>query len=63
MSKMSELALEIEDMYYQEYLDVAQIAKKIGLPTEDISAFINELDQQNEYDGLEHVAEKHKTWY
>ena len=31
MSKMAEMAAEIEDMYYDDNLDVHQIAKKTGL--------------------------------
>ena len=50
MSKMAELALEIEDMYFDEHLDIWEIAKLTGLPAEDIRGFIDEMKEQDEYD-------------
>ena len=59
MSKMAEMAAEIEDMFYDENLDVHQIAKLTGLPHEDIERYINELcDTSNEpFDGFNSDAE------
>ena len=50
MSKMAELAMEIEDMYFDEHLDIWEIAKLTGLPAEDIRGFIDEMKEQDEYD-------------
>ena len=50
MSKMAELALEIEDMYFDEHLDIREIAKRTGFPAEDIAAYIDEMKEQDEYD-------------
>jgi len=50
MSKMAELALEIEDMYFDEHLDIHEIAKRTGFPAEDIAAYIDEMKEQDEYD-------------
>lgn len=50
MSKMAELALEIEDMYFDEHLDIPEIAKRTGFPVEDITAYIDEMKEQDEYD-------------
>ena len=59
MSKMAEMAEEIEDMFYDENLDEHQIAKRTGLPFEDIARYINELcDTSNEpFDGFNSDAE------
>ena len=61
MSKMAEMAAEIEDMYYDDNLDVHQIAKKTGLQAEDISAYIDEINNSPEddesWDGFNSDAE------
>ena len=61
MSKMAEMAAEIEDMYYDDNLDVHQIAKKTGLQAEDISAYIDEMNNSPEddepWDGFNSDAE------
>ena len=61
MSKMAEMAAEIEDMYYDDNLDVHQMAKKTGLPAEDISAYIDEINNSPEddesWDGFNSDAE------
>jgi len=50
MSKMAEMAAEIEDMYFDDNLDIWEIAKLTGLPAEDIRGFIDEMKEQDEYD-------------
>jgi len=50
MSKMAELALEIEDMYFDERLDISEIAKRTGFPVEDITAYFDEMKDYDEYD-------------
>ena len=59
MSKIAEMAAEIEDMYYDDNLDVHQMAKKTGLPAEDISAYIDEINERDLelYDGFNSDAE------
>ena len=61
MSKIAEMAAEIEDMYYDDNLDVHQIAKKTGLQAEDISAYIDEMNNSPEddepWDGFNSDAE------
>ena len=61
MSKMAEMAAEIEDMYYDDNLDVHQIAKKTGLQAEDISAYIDEINNSpvddESWDGFNSDAE------
>ena len=61
MSKMAEMAAEIEDMYYDDNLDVHQMAKKTGLQAEDISAYIDEINNSPEddesWDGFNSDAE------
>ena len=61
MSKIAEMAAEIEDMYYDDNLDVHQIAKKTGLQAEDISAYIDEINNSPEddepWDGFNSDAE------
>ena len=50
MSKMAELALEIEDMYFYEHLDIPEIAKRTSFPVEDITAYFDEMKDYDEYD-------------
>ena len=50
MSKMAELALEMEDMYFDERLDISEIAKRTGFPVEDITAYFDEMKDYDEYD-------------
>ena len=51
MSKMAELALEIEDMYLGELrLNILEIAKRIGLSPEDVTAYIDEMREYDKYD-------------
>jgi DNA-binding transcriptional regulator LsrR (DeoR family) len=50
MSKMAELALEIEDMYFDEHLDIPEIAKVTGLSVEDITSYFDEMKEQDECD-------------
>ena len=60
MSKMAEMAMEIEDMFYDDNLDAHQIAKRTGLPAEDIVAFIDEMleiPEDEPYDGFNSDAE------
>ena len=50
MSKMAELALEIEDMYFDEHLNIPEIAKRTGLSADDIAAYIDEMREYDKYD-------------
>ena len=50
MSKMAELALEIEDMYFDELLNIPEIAKRTGLSADDIAAYIDEMREYDKYD-------------
>lgn len=50
MSKMAELAMEMEDMYFDERLDISEIAKRTGFPVEDITAYFDEMKDYAEYD-------------
>ena len=50
MSKMAELALEIEDMYFDEHLNIPEIAKRTGLSADDIAAYIYEMREYDKYD-------------
>ena len=53
MSKMAELALEIEDMYLGELrLNILEIAKRIGLSPEDVTAYIDEMREYDKCDPL-----------
>ena len=45
MSKMAEMAAEIEDMYYDLNLDPHQIAKLTGFPVENVAAYINDVNR------------------
>ena len=62
MSKMAEMALEIEDMFYDDNLDAHQIAKLLGLPAENVAAYIDEMknsssDTDEPWDGFNSDAE------
>lgn len=62
MSKMAEMAAEIEDMYYDDNLDAHQIAKRTGLQVEDVAAFIDEMlvhgiPEDEPWDGFNSDAE------
>ena len=60
MSKMAEMAMEIEDMFYDDNLDAHQIAKRTGLPAEDVAAFIDEMleiPEDEPFDGFNSDAE------
>ena len=62
MSKMAEMAMEIEDMFYDDNLDAHQIAKRTGLQVEDVAAFIDEMlvhgiPEDEPFDGFNSDAE------
>jgi len=60
MSKMAEMAAEIEDMFYDDNLDAHQIAKLTGLPAEDIAAYIDKIlriPEDEPWDGFNSDAE------
>ena len=60
MTKMAELAMEIEDMFYDDNLDAHQIAKLTGLPAEDIAVFLGVMlgiPEDEPYDGFNSDAE------
>ena len=50
MSKMAELAQQIEDMYFDEHLNIPEIAKRTGLSADDIAAYIDEMREYDKYD-------------
>ena len=52
MSRMSELAMEVEDMFY-EGASVKEIANRLGLPASMIKPFIKELKKTNEFSNQE----------
>ena len=62
MSKMAEMAAEIEYMYFDDNLDIWEIAKLTGLPAEDIRGFIDEMKEQDEYDEMKEQDEYDEPW-
>ena len=52
MSRMSELAMEVEDMFY-EGANVKEIANRLGLPASMIKPIIKELQKANEFSNQE----------
>jgi hypothetical protein len=45
MSKMAELAAEVEDMFFHEEMSYAAIQHRTGLPYADIKAYIVQVSQ------------------
>ena len=59
MSKMADLALEIEEMYYEQGMPISEIAKVVPLSIEDIAEFVAdmEIDRDREDDQFNSDAE------
>ena len=59
MSKMAELAVEIENLYFDERMSFADIEKRTGLPYANIEAYLKDLDPDSEesWDGFNSDAE------
>jgi hypothetical protein len=50
MSKIADLALEIEEMYYEQGMPISEIAKVVPLSIEDIAQFIADMEYDREQD-------------
>lgn len=48
MSRMSEIAMEVEDLFY-EGCNVKEIANRLGLPASMVKPMIKELQKSNEF--------------
>ena len=46
MSIMSELAVEIENLYFDEGLDIDTIAVRVNWPTEQVRFYVREKEQE-----------------
>ena len=57
MSKMADLALEIEEMYYEQGMPISEIAKVVPLSIEDIAEFVADMEIDREQDQFNSDAE------
>ena len=57
MSKMADLALDIEDMYYEQGMPISEIAKVVPLSIEDIAEFVADMEIDREQDQFNSDAE------
>jgi hypothetical protein len=57
MSKMADLALDIEDMYYEQGMPISEIAKVVPLSIEDIAEFVADMEIDREQDQFNLDAE------
>jgi hypothetical protein len=57
MSKMADLALDIEDMYYEQGMPISEIAKVVPLSIEDIVEFVADMEIDREQDQFNSDAE------
>ena len=54
---MADLALEIEEMYYEQGMPISEIAKVVPLSIEDIAEFVADMEIDREQDQFNSDAE------